>query len=324
MRGPAGRAHPCVEQVDDAGGADARRTRGLHVGPAVAGVRPRVSLRLRLARRTQSSGSCSRIRVIWTSLTDSSSLQRVRSSGSRAAGASMYGKTGASASASLATVNHVLHGSPVTPDATGLVASSPRHARPCRPPSLFAQTLPFFARTPHSLPRPPPLFGQTPHSLARTPQSLPRPPQSLPRPPHSLPRPPSISFHLNWCVSTARDPRSCRRPCVRRKLRKEWGFWPNFWAKNGGSGHRVKKWAQSAFCSVISLGKDFLIMKSCCPGLLSEGYLKSCTHFKTTSTGFEIQIPESVFGIRQKKRSVSDTGTKGQVLALSPCKDQRD
>ena len=33
----------------------------------------------------------------------------------------------------------------------------------------------------------------------------------------------SISFHLNQCVSTARDPRSCRRPCERRRLGKEWG-----------------------------------------------------------------------------------------------------
>ena len=28
----------------------------------------------------------------------------------------------------------------------------------------------------------------------------------------------SISFHLNRCISTARDPRSCRRPCERKRL----------------------------------------------------------------------------------------------------------
>ena len=52
-------------------------------------------------------------------------------------------------------------------------------------------------------------------------------------------------FHLNQSVSAARDPRSSRSPCERRRLKKEWGGLEKQWE---GSGKREKKWGKKAFC----------------------------------------------------------------------------
>ena len=70
----------------------------------------------------------------------------------------------------------------------------------------------------------------------------------------------SISFHLNQCVSTARDSRSCRRPCKRRGLGKklgglgkEWGVWAKV--------EKVGKESMFVGKGVISLGKENLMMQ---------------------------------------------------------------
>ena len=57
----------------------------------------------------------------------------------------------------------------------------------------------------------------------------------------------SISFHLNRCISTARDPRRCRRPCKRRGLGNEGGGLGKELEKRG-SGQRMKKWAKQTLC----------------------------------------------------------------------------
>ena len=108
----------------------------------------------------------------------------------------------------------------------------------------------------------------------------------------------SISFHLNQCVSAARDPLSSRRPCVRRRLGKEWGSGKRM----GGSEKRVKKWEKNAFCGkrVTPCGKrkfnhglryedvQLLILESWkSQRILNSGRLPLCLRNSVTAVGVQ-------------------------------------